>query len=81
MPVVLRSGSYRFFFYSNEGIPPKGPHIHVRGCGGEAKISLEAPFAVLRNAGYSAKELEVLLRLVRQHCVILREAYYDYFAQ
>ncbi len=81
MPVILRIGPYRFFFYSNEGLPPKAAHIHVRGCGGEAKIALEAPYAVLLNAGYSAKDLEYLLRLVRQHCIPLREAYYDYFTQ
>ncbi|MBO4311452.1 MAG: DUF4160 domain-containing protein [Desulfovibrionaceae bacterium] len=80
MPVVLRLGPYRFFFYSNEGMPPKAPHIHVRGGGGEAKISLEAPFEVLLNAGYSARDLEHLRDLVQQHCTALREEYHDYFA-
>ena len=28
MPTVLRSGPYRFFFYSGDGAEP--PHVHVQ---------------------------------------------------
>ena len=28
MPTILRLGSYRFYFFSDEGNEP--PHIHVR---------------------------------------------------
>jgi hypothetical protein len=39
MPVVLRIGRYRFFFFSNEGKEPL--HIHVRASGDEATFWLD----------------------------------------
>lgn len=45
MPIVLIIGSYKFFFYFNEGNPLKSRHIHVRSGEGEGKISLIAPYA------------------------------------
>ncbi|MFG0317901.1 MAG: DUF2442 domain-containing protein [Planctomycetota bacterium JB042] len=38
MPTVLRIGSTRFFFYSNERDEP--PHVHVERAGGVAKFWL-----------------------------------------
>ncbi len=38
MPVILRIGRYRFFFFSNESNEPA--HIHVRASGDEAKYCL-----------------------------------------
>ena len=80
MPTVLVLGAYKFFFYSNEGIPPREPHIHVRSAEGEAKISLTSPFAVLANAGFSARELRKIQRLAAEHQAVLVGAYHDYFA-
>ena len=39
MPTVLRIGSARFFFYSNEGDKPS--HIHVEQAGAVAKFWLD----------------------------------------
>ncbi|MGT2436283.1 DUF4160 domain-containing protein [Bradyrhizobium betae] len=41
MPVALRQGGLRYYFFSNEGQPPELPHIHVKGGGRDAKIWLE----------------------------------------
>ncbi len=38
MPVVFRSGSLKFYLYSNEGDPREPIHIHVRGPDANAKI-------------------------------------------
>ncbi|WP_262048028.1 DUF4160 domain-containing protein [Bradyrhizobium sp. Bra78] len=38
MPVALRHGGLRYYFFSNEGRPPEPPHIHVKGGGWDAKI-------------------------------------------
>ena len=38
MPVVFRYKGFRFFFYSNEGIPREPVHVHVRAGGSEAKL-------------------------------------------
>jgi len=80
MPVVLTVGSYKFFFYSNEGTPLKAPHIHVRGGGGEAKLSLMPPCAVLENTGYTSSNLKTIRNLVYENREILTGAYHEYFS-
>lgn len=80
MPTILRIGALKFFFYSNEGNPVKAPRIHVRGGGGEAKISLNEMNRVLLNSGYSATELRTVCNLVKKHHDVLMEAYHEYFA-
>ncbi|MGV8124631.1 MAG: DUF4160 domain-containing protein [Candidatus Xenobiia bacterium LiM19] len=39
MPTVFRSGSYRFFFFSNENDEPK--HIHIESSDKYAKFWIE----------------------------------------
>lgn len=80
MPTVFVIEGYKFFFYSNEGIPLKAPHIHVRSADGEAKISLLCPFPVLDSSGYSATELRLIQLLVKKNNLALLGAYDDYFA-
>lgn len=50
MPVILRIGRYRFFFFSNESNEPA--HIHVRASGDEAKYWLD-PVQVAANHGFN----------------------------
>ena len=38
MPVVFRAGSFRLFFYANEGSPREPPHVHVEQGDREAKF-------------------------------------------
>ena len=51
MPTVLRSGSYRFYFYSHE--PNEPPHIHVDRDDLSAKFWLH-PVQLERNFGFRA---------------------------
>jgi hypothetical protein len=64
MPTILRWGSYRAFFYSNEGAEPA--HIHVRAGGREAKFWLH-DLSVAVNAGFPAHELGDIIRHLRLH--------------
>ena len=48
MPTVLRIGSFRFHFYTDEGSGP--PHIHVRTPDGDCKFWLE-PSIFLQTTG------------------------------
>jgi len=80
MPAVLMVGSYTLFFYSNEGEPRKAPHIHVRGGGGEAKLSLTPPCEVLESAGYTSSNLRAIRNLVHENREILTGAYHEYFS-
>ncbi len=77
MPVVLRVGRYRFFFFSNEGAEP--PHIHVRAAGDEAKFWLE-PIELSGNYGFNGRELNEVERLIVEHQTPLLEAWYEYFS-
>jgi hypothetical protein len=46
MPTVLRIGSFRFHFYSDEGNEP--PHMHIATPDGECKFWLK-PISLARN--------------------------------
>jgi hypothetical protein len=77
MPTVLKWKGYRFHFYSADGWEP--PHIHIFKDGMEAKIWLRN-LAVAVNMGYSAKELNEIIRKTREEQAVLIEAWNDYFA-
>lgn len=77
MPTVLRSGPYRFFFYSNEGSEP--PHVHVEAGTHIAKFWL-APVGLARTGGFSEREIGKIQRIVEQHRDELIGAWNAYFA-
>jgi hypothetical protein len=76
VPTVLRWGSYRAFFYSNEGDEPA--HIHVRSGDKEAKFWLH-DFTVAANAGFPAHEISGIIRHLRQNRDPLLSAWNEYF--
>jgi hypothetical protein len=76
MPTVLRSGPYRFYFYSHE--PNEPPHVHVDRENMSAKFWLE-PVALARNLGFSARELREIQSLVTEHQPKLLEKWNGYF--
>ncbi len=73
MPTVLRIGSYKFYFYSQE--PNEPPHIHIDRDNLSAKFWLE-PVALAKNIGFSPKKLG---KLMVENQKILLEAWYGYF--
>jgi hypothetical protein len=75
MPTVLKIGSFRFHFYSDEGNEP--PHIHVRCSNGECKFWL-VPIALARNRGVSPHDLREIERLVFENRQTLINKYYEY---
>lgn len=76
MPVVLRSGPYRLYFYSHE--PNEAPHVHIDRDSQSCKFWLQ-PVAFARNLGFSANELRSLERLVIDNHQRLLEAWYENF--
>ena len=74
MPTVLRIGSYRFHFYSDERQEP--PHIHVATPDGECKFWLE-PIKLARNKGVAPHLLREIEKLVYEHRTFLKEKYYE----
>lgn len=76
MPTILRIGGFRLYFYSHE--PDEPPHVHVDRGSASAKFWLEN-IAPARNAGFSAKELGEVQRLVLEHQEQLLEAWHVFF--
>ncbi len=61
MPVLLREGPYRFFFYSADGVEP--PHVHVRRDRLTAKFWLD-PLALANSGGMRSSEIRRIERVV-----------------
>ena len=76
MPTVLRSGPYRFYFYSHE--PNEPPHVHVDRESMSAKFWLET-VSLARNFGFSARELNVIQSLVESNQSLLLETWHGHF--
>jgi hypothetical protein len=72
----LRWGSFRAFFYSNEGDEP--PHVHVRAGDKEAKFWLH-DLSVAVNAGFPAHELGDIIRELRPERENLLSVWNEYF--
>jgi hypothetical protein len=77
MPTVLRSGPYRFFFYSADYDEP--PHIHVEREAKTAKFWLD-PVRLQRSGGFSGRELQRIRRLVERNRPYLLKSWHDYFS-
>ncbi|MBI1899735.1 MAG: DUF4160 domain-containing protein [Planctomycetia bacterium] len=76
MPTILRTGPYRFYFWSHELNEP--PHIHVDRDDCTAKFWLQ-PVALARSTGFPAHELRRIQALIQQHHEKLREAWHGHF--
>jgi hypothetical protein len=75
MPTVLRIGSFRFHFYSDELGEP--PHIHVRTPAGECKFWLD-DVRLARNRGVPPHDLRTIERLVFEHQMMLLSRYHEF---
>jgi hypothetical protein len=73
---VLRTGPYRFYFYSHE--PNEPPHVHVDRAWMSAKFWL-IPVSLSRNLGFGSRELRKLHQIVQEHQHELMEEWRGYF--
>lgn len=64
MPTVLRIGSCRFHFFSDEGNEP--PHIHVRFEGKDCKFWLD-PIVLANDRGIPIHKLNEIERLIYEN--------------
>ena len=76
MPTVLRIGSYRFFFYSNESNEPM--HVHVGADDKAVKYWLKN-VELAHSVGFKANELTEVRKLILQNREKLQEAWNVYF--
>lgn len=76
MPTLLRVGSIRFFFFSDERGEP--PHVHARQGPCLAKFWLQ-PVELAYSVRFRPHELRRLQRIVEQNERRLLTAWNDYF--
>jgi hypothetical protein len=79
MPVVFRSGDFRFFFYSDEGMPRERPHIHIRQGDREAKLWLRSGLPQAYNYGFNPRDLRDLRELIEANREQIETAWNDFF--
>jgi hypothetical protein len=79
MPTVLRSGSYRLYFYSHDLVHER-PHVHVDRDDLSAKFWL-TPVALARNLGFGAGELRRIERIVSRHQAELIERWHKEYGR
>jgi hypothetical protein len=79
MPVIFRHKGYRFFFFSNEGIPLEPCHIHVRKGGVVAKFWVVPEVRLAEAYGMSSAELRGLLDVVKQNQELIKRKWNEYF--
>ena len=73
---MFRSGPYRFYFFSRE--EPR-QHVHVQSTQGEAKFWLEPRIEVAQNYGLNSRQLNSVLKLVKEHEGEIRKAWKEHF--
>ncbi len=76
MPTALRSGPYRFYFYSHE--PNEPSHVHVDRDDCSAKFWL-SPVTLARNFGFAPKELNRIYKIINENLDTLVEAWNGHF--
>ncbi|HOY66511.1 MAG TPA: DUF4160 domain-containing protein [Candidatus Ozemobacteraceae bacterium] len=80
MPIVFRYEGYRFFFFSNEGIPREPLHIHVRRGDSLAKIWLDPEVVLAESWGFSPSEQKLIMLLAEEKREMIRGFWNEYFA-
>jgi len=70
MPTALRTGPYRFYFYSHDCDEPR--HMHIDREKKSAKIWLDPDVSLADNHAYSRKELRDIERIASENLETLR---------
>jgi hypothetical protein len=79
MPVVLRQGGLRYFFFSNEGAPREPPHVHVKGGGRDAKFWVEPEVSIAETFGFNSRELAAIMSAVIENRELILRAWHEHF--
>jgi hypothetical protein len=75
LPIVLRTGPYRIYFFSHK--PNEPPYVHIDRDNDSCKFWLD-PVALARNLGFSAKELRDIEKIIIENQHYLLEAWNEY---
>lgn len=80
MPVIFRHRGFRFFFYSNEGVPREQTHVHVEKDDTEAKFWLVPEIRLAYNDGFDARTLRELIEIVESNKDRIERAWNEFFS-
>ena len=72
----MRTGGFRFFFFSNERQEP--PHIHVQAAENYAKLWLD-PVSLASSIGFTGPDLTRLRQIVNENSSFLMERWNEFF--
>ena len=77
MPTVLRIGSFRFFFFSDEGNEPD--HIHVQKDNCLAKFWIKPKVELASSIRFTSVELRKIQKQVEENKKLIEEKWNEYF--
>ncbi len=80
MPLVFTINGFRFFFFSNEGDPREPLHIHVRKDRNLAKFWIDPEVTLADSYGFSAKELNIIRKIIDNRKAEIAGAWNDHFS-
>ena len=80
MPTIFLEDGFRFFFYSNEGLPREPVHVHVEKGESEAKLWLRPDVTVAYNDGYDARTLRRLVAMTEANRERIEGAWDEFFS-
>ena len=79
MPKVFEWNGYKFFFFSNEGIPREPCHIHVRKGDQSAKFWVHPYVSLASSYAMSSHELITLQKTIQENNDLIRRVWDEYF--
>lgn len=75
-PTILRKRGFQFLFFSRE--EPR-MHVHVQSSKGEAKYWLQPELTLAKNTGFSSRDLQTIVSIIKEHEDEIRSAWYKHF--
>lgn len=81
MPVIFRHKGFRFFFYSNEGVPRESLHVHVKKGSSIAKYWIKPNVFLADSYGFTSSELNDLAAIIENNVDLIERFWNDYFKE
>ena len=79
MPKIFEWNGYKFFFFSNEGVPLEPCHIHVRKGENIAKFWVSGDIVLDSSWGMSSKELLMIEAKIEEQKNYIMEKWNEFF--
>ena len=79
MPKIFEWNGYKFFFFSNAGVPREPRHIHVRKGEKTAKFWLDPAVSLENSFDMVSSELRELEFVIEEHLEMMRRKWDEYF--